>query len=43
VGSGELLLSDTRLQARLRPQSRAALLHRLGFTKLVSANSPDRL
>jgi HD domain len=42
-GSGELLLSDTKQQAQLRPQSRVALLHRLGFTKLVSANPLDRL
>jgi hypothetical protein len=40
-GSGDLLLADTKRQARLRPQSRAALLHRLGFTKLVSANPLD--
>ncbi len=42
-GSGELLLSDTSRQAELRPDSRAALLHRLGFTKLVTANPVDRL
>jgi len=42
-GSGELLLADTARQAELRPESRAALLHRLGFTKLVSANPIDRL
>jgi hypothetical protein len=42
-GSGALLLKDTALQAKIRPHSRAALLHRLGFTKLVSANPLDRL
>jgi hypothetical protein len=42
-GSGELLLADTKRQAKRRPQSRAALLHRLGFTKLVSVNPLDRL
>lgn len=42
-GSGELLLEDTKRQAKRRPQSRAALLHRLGFAKLVSANPLDRL
>jgi hypothetical protein len=42
-GSSELLLADTRHQAEVRPQSRAALLHRLGFTGLVSANPLDRL
>ncbi|HST54295.1 MAG TPA: HD domain-containing protein [Solirubrobacteraceae bacterium] len=42
TGSGEQLLSSTTRQAELRPQSRAALLHRLGFTKLVSANPLDR-
>jgi hypothetical protein len=41
-GSGELLVSDTARQAELRPHSRAALLHRVGFTKLVSANPIDR-
>jgi len=42
-GSSELLLADTKLQAKRRPQSRAALLHRLGFAKLISANPLDRL
>jgi hypothetical protein len=42
-GSGGLLVADTAKQAELRPHSRAALLHRLGFTKLVSANPIDRL
>jgi hypothetical protein len=42
-GSGALLLEDTKRQAKRRTQSRAALLHRLGFGKLVSANPLDRL
>jgi hypothetical protein len=42
-GSSELLLADTKIQAEVRPQARAAMLHRLGFTKLVSANPLDRL
>jgi GNAT superfamily N-acetyltransferase len=42
-GSGELLLADTKRQAKRRPQSRAALLHRLGFTKLVAVNPLDHL
>jgi hypothetical protein len=42
-GSGELLLADTERQAKRRPQSCAVLLHRLGFTKLVSANPLDHL
>jgi hypothetical protein len=42
-GSGALLLEDTARQAKIRPQARAAFLHRLGFTKLVSANPLDRL
>jgi hypothetical protein len=41
-GAGELLLADTKRQARIRPQSRAALLHRLGFSKLLSSNPLDR-
>ncbi|HEY0391596.1 MAG TPA: HD domain-containing protein [Solirubrobacterales bacterium] len=41
-GSGALLAADTKRQAEVRPQSRAALLHRLGFGKLVSANPLDR-
>lgn len=41
AGSGKLLLADTKVQARLRPQSRAALLHRLGFADLVSQNPLD--
>lgn len=42
-GSGALLSEDTKRQAERRPQSRAALLHRLGFGKLVAANPLDRL
>lgn len=41
AGSGDLLLADTKVQARLRPRSRAALLHRLGFADLVSHNPLD--
>lgn len=41
AGSGELLLNDTRHQAQSRPHSRAALLHKLGFTQLVTANPLD--
>ncbi|MGB9307969.1 MAG: HD domain-containing protein [Mycobacterium sp.] len=41
AGSGELLLADTKRQAQQRPHSRAALLHKLGFTALVSANPLD--
>jgi hypothetical protein len=41
-GSGDLLLADTARQAKVRPHSRAALLHRLGFAKLISANPLDR-
>jgi HD domain len=40
--SGALLAADTKRQAEVRPQSRAALLHGLGFGKLVSANPLDR-
>jgi hypothetical protein len=42
-GSGALLLAGTARQAKIRPHSRAALLHRLGFTKLVAANPLDQL
>jgi hypothetical protein len=42
AGSGELLLADTKRQAHRRPKSRAALLHKLGFTGLVSANPLDQ-
>ena len=41
AGVAEALLSQTKRQAELRPHSRAALLHQLGFTKLVSANPLD--
>jgi hypothetical protein len=42
-GSGQLLIDDTKRQATLRPHSRAALLHGLGFTDLVLNNPLDRL
>jgi hypothetical protein len=35
------LITSTTKQARLRPQSRSALLHQLGFAKLVRANPLD--
>lgn len=38
-GSGELLLSETSRQAEQRPDSRAALLHRLGSR---SSSRPTR-
>ncbi len=41
-GTGASLLAATKRQARTRPHSRAALLHRLGFTDLVAANPLDR-
>ncbi len=41
-GSSVALLEATRHQAQRRPQSRAALLHSLGFTELVKANPLDR-
>lgn len=37
-GSREFLLAATKRQAKARPQSRAALLHQLGFSKFVAAN-----
>lgn len=40
-GSGAALLEATTRQAERRPDSRAALLHRLGFTALVTANPLD--
>ncbi|MFL5846803.1 MAG: HD domain-containing protein [Solirubrobacteraceae bacterium] len=39
--AGELI-ATTVAQARARPQSRSALLHRLGFARLVRANPLDR-
>jgi HD domain len=42
-GSSADLLKGTLHQAKLRPDSRAALLHELGFTKLVSSNPLDGL
>jgi hypothetical protein len=41
-GFAEHLLSATRRQAEIRPQSRSALLHRLGFAGLLLANPLDR-
>jgi hypothetical protein len=41
-GSGDELVAATRRQAQLRPRSRAALLHKLGFAGLVAANPLDR-
>jgi hypothetical protein len=43
AGSGDLLLTDSKRQAKSRPESRAALLHKLGFTGLVTANPLDRV
>ncbi|MCW2957332.1 MAG: hypothetical protein JWP18_135 [Solirubrobacterales bacterium] len=40
-GSGASLIAVTKHQAKVRPQSRAALLHRLGFAALVSGNALD--
>jgi hypothetical protein len=41
AGSGEELLAGTRRRAEVRPDSRAAFFHQLGFTELVSANPLD--
>ena len=41
AGSGEQLLAAIRRQAEVRPDSRAAFMQKLGFTKLVSANPLD--
>ncbi len=41
-GFAELLVSATRRQARIRPQSRSALLDRLGFAGLLLTNPLDR-
>lgn len=41
-GFGEYLISATSRQARIRPQSRSALLHRLGFASLLRANPLDQ-
>jgi hypothetical protein len=41
-GSGAWLIAATKRQAKIRPASRAALLHRLGFAGLVAANPLDR-
>lgn len=42
-GSGAFLVSATGHQAQVRPRSRAALLHRIGFARLVRANPLDRV
>jgi hypothetical protein len=42
-GSGEFLVEGTERQAKLRPASRSALLHQLGFTKLVLSNPIDQI
>jgi hypothetical protein len=41
-GFAEHLASATGRQAKIRPQSRSALLHRLGFAELLLANPLDR-
>jgi HD domain len=41
-GFTELLVSATSRQAKLRPESRSAFLHRLGFNALLRANPLDR-
>jgi hypothetical protein len=40
-GSTEYLVSSTERQAKIRPGSRSAFLHRLGFAKLLRANPLD--
>lgn len=40
-GAAEVLVTRTKHQAAVRPQSRAALLHRLGFVDLVFDNPLD--
>jgi hypothetical protein len=42
TGFGTELANVTAEQARVRPQSRSALLHRLGFPKLIEANPLDQ-
>jgi len=42
-GFSDYLVSATARQAKARPQSRSALLHRLGFADLLRANPLDRL
>jgi hypothetical protein len=42
AGLGTELARVTTEQARLRPQSRSALLHRLGFVKLIEGNPLER-
>jgi HD domain len=41
-GFSDYLIPATRRQAQIRPQSRSALLHRLGFPDLLRANPLDR-
>ena len=40
-GSGALLVDETKRQAAVRPDSRAALMQRLGFTELVAGHPLD--
>jgi hypothetical protein len=40
-GFGPELVGATTRQAQIRPESRSALLHRLGFAKLIQANPLD--
>jgi hypothetical protein len=41
-GFGPELVSATTEQVRIRPESRSALLHRLGFVKLIEGNPLER-
>jgi hypothetical protein len=41
-GFGAELAASTTKQAQLRPQSRSALLHKLGFVKLIEGNPLER-
>lgn len=41
-GSGDELVRTTKAQGEVRPRSRAALLHRLGFAGLVAGHPLDR-
>ena len=40
-GAGETLIELSSRQAQVRPQSRAALMHKLGFKGVVRANPLD--
>jgi hypothetical protein len=42
AGFGVELVEATTEQAQIRPHSRAALLHRLGFAKLIEGNPLER-